>query len=675
MRPTSCLFIVFSAFLTGLVSVPADVRGHEEPTMLYSCLLRRAESLSSQCLFELPPLEEWRKRLPEKRRRWREMLGLDPLPPRTELKVTVTGILDRGNYVVEKLHFQPLPDCRIACNLYRPKKVEGKLPAVIYVCGHASAGKSHYQLHPRWFAEHGYVSMILDAIQIGENGGFHHGTYLKEWWHWYSQGYSPAGVEVWAAMRAADYLQSRPDVDPDRLGITGNSGGGTISWFTGAADTRFKVVVPSCQTGNVYQHVRDRTIDGHCDCTYWVNTYGWDFPDVAGLIAPRPLLVCAASEDHLFRPYAFRDLVYRVRGLYLAYGCDEKLALCEAMTPHGYSPKTRLALFNWFETHLKGSDAPVTDDLAQTKENSEALAVYKDKKPPAGDRLGEVHDFFIPLPQVPELKGKAEWKSHQEHSLEKLRRITFPLIPKTLLAPDYSCRRQGQSGHWKIRSYEFESEPGMPIRAHLAIPIDGPRPYPVVVGAMRPETRAIFMARGAGNQGVNPKSGGYACVEVRGTGAGSIGPGLEWTARRAYPIVGQSFYERKTLDLLAAIQVLRQQPNVSDIVVFGKGDEAAVAIYAALLDPSISEIVLEEPVITHWNAGPEFLGVLKVGDLPHNLALAYPRPITFVGKMPKEYAWTQECYDSCGAKDKIQNVERLRDWKPRGIAISAREKR
>jgi len=637
------------------------VHAQEEPTMLYSCLVRRAKEVSSQSIFELPPIDVWKKQLPEKRRKWLEMLGLDPLPPRTDLKVKITGIVDRGSYVIEKLHFQPIPGCRIACNLYRPKEINGKLPAVIYVCGHAGRGKFHYQLHPRWFGEHGYVSMVLDAIQIGENGGFHHGTYRNQWWHWYSQGYSPAGVEVWAAMRAADYLQSRPEVDPERLGITGNSGGGTVSWFTGAADPRFKVVVPSCQTGNMVQHVRDRTIDGHCDCTYWVNTYGWDFPDLASLIAPRPLMVCAATEDVLFRPYAFRDLVHRARQLYIAYGCEDKIELVEAVTPHGYSPKTRIALFNWFEKHLKGSDRRVLDDLADNPEKDEDLAVYKTMKPPAGDRLKDVDKFFIPLPDPPEVKSKAQWQKHQKASLKKLRELTFRQIPKTINVPAYTCRREGRGGSHEYRTYEFESEPGMLIRARLAIPMDGPRPYPLLIGAMRPDVRSPFCARGAGNEGTNPKAGGFACVEVRGTGGGSIGPGIEWTARRAYPIVGQSFYERKTLDLLSAIQVLRHETNIGDIVVFGRGAEAAIAIYAALLDPGISEIVLQDPVTTHWDSGPEFLNALKTGDLPHNLALAFPRPITFVGKMPRAYAWTKKCYETCGAGDNIRTVKQLQN--------------
>jgi hypothetical protein len=634
--------------------------GAEQPTAIYQCLVRRAEQISSQSIYELPPLETWKARLPAKRKQWLEMLGLDPLPPRTDLHMTITGTLDRGDYLVDKLHFQPLPGCRIAANLYRPKHPQGRLPGVVYVCGHSPRGKFHYQPHPRWFGQHGYVAIVLDPIQVGENGGFHHGVYRNQWWHWFSQGYSPAGVEVWAAMRAFDYLASRPDVDPERFGITGLSGGGTMSWFTGAADERIKVVVPACQTGTMYQHVRDRTIDGHCDCTYWVNVYGWDFPDVASLIAPRALLVAASTEDVLFRPYAFRDLVHRARMVYRLFDCEERVGLVEDVFRHGYTPKTRLAIFSWFDKNLKGSDVPVTEDIRTDDEKDETLAVYPGKKPPADDRLKDVDKFFLRLPGLPEVKDRAGWELHQREALAKLRATTFRGMPRDFDVADFTTRRQGQSASMAYRSFDFESEPGLPIRAELGIPLEGKKPYPLVVAPLQPDARSTFCCQGTGISGLMP-DWGMAAVAVRATGDGSIGPGLEWTIRRAYPILGQSLPERQTFDLLRGIALLRRQPNVCRTIVFGKGPSAALAIYAALLDPQIEEIVLDEPVTTHWDAGPEFLAVLKVGDLPHNLALVFPRRITFVRAIPEAYQWTRRCYEKCGAADRVRVVRSLRE--------------
>ena len=110
-------------------------------------------------------------------------------------------------------------------------------------------------------------------------------------WRWLSLGYTPAGTEVWNAMRAIDYLETRSEVDAKRIGVTGISGGGAITWYLAAVDERVAAAAPVCSTytfGSQAQHWR---AFGQCDCIYFHNTYGWDFPMVAALIAPRPLLM------------------------------------------------------------------------------------------------------------------------------------------------------------------------------------------------------------------------------------------------------------------------------------------------------------------------------------------------------------------------------------------------
>ena len=313
---------------------------------------------------------------------WREMLGLSPLPPRTPLAATVTGVLERGDYVVEKIHFQSLPGAYVIGNLYRPAKPAGRLPAVLYLCGHTK-GKVNppYQANPRWFGQHGYVALVLDPIQLGESQGFHHGTYREERWDWPSRGYTPAGTEVWNAMRALDYLETRPDVDADRMGVTGLSGGGVISWCLGAADERVKVVVPVCQSGSIEHVVFDRATDGHCDCAFWINYYRWCWPDIGALIAPRSLLIASGSEDVLWRPYGYRDVAHRIRRQYAALGAGSHFDLVEDLTPHGYTPKLRRAIFTWFNTHLKNDPTPVTDDVTDFVEPEENLLVFGGKLP------------------------------------------------------------------------------------------------------------------------------------------------------------------------------------------------------------------------------------------------------------------------------------------------------
>jgi hypothetical protein len=151
------------------------------------------------------------------------MLPLEGRPP---VPVTVTGVVERPAYRIEKLFYESLPGLFVTANLYIPRDLSEPAPAVLYVCGHAENQKHWYQAHPRRFAEMGFVCLIAETIQLGEVRGYHHGCYSEGWFHWVSRGYTPAGVEAANGIRALDLLAARSDVDAGRLGVTGISGAG-----------------------------------------------------------------------------------------------------------------------------------------------------------------------------------------------------------------------------------------------------------------------------------------------------------------------------------------------------------------------------------------------------------------------------------------------------------------
>ncbi|NCC95197.1 MAG: hypothetical protein EOM10_18355, partial [Opitutae bacterium] len=217
---------------------------------------------------------------------------------------------------------------------------------------------------------------------------------------------------VWNAMRALDYLEMRPDVDKSRMGVTGLSGGGAMSWFLGAADERVKCIVPVCQTGSIEQLVTDRATDGHCDCAFWINYHQWCTPDIGALIAPRALLVASGTDDIFWRPYAFRDVVHRIRRQYAELGAPNNAALMEDLSPHGYTPKLRQAIFSWFNLHLKNSGELVRDDVTAYIEPEANLLVFGGK-PPAKNAMRKI-DLILPrLAVCPRITGRKEWRKHQ----------------------------------------------------------------------------------------------------------------------------------------------------------------------------------------------------------------------------------------------------------------------
>jgi dienelactone hydrolase len=280
--------------------------------------------LESACLADVKTAVDWTRQRDERRRQLFDMLGLWPLPERQDLKPVVTGKVDGDGFTVEKLHFQSLPGLYVTANLYLPKNSTGPAPAILYVCGHAEVktngvsygNKTFYQHHGSWFARQGYVCLAIDTLQLGEIQGDHHGTYrLGQWW-WNSRGYTPAGVEAWNGIRALDYLETRPEVDRTRIGMTGRSGGGSYTWTTAALDERIKAAAPVAGITDLRNHVCDGAVEGHCDCMFFVNTHRWDFPLNAALMAPRPLLIVNTDADSIFPLDGVNRLFAKTRRIY-----------------------------------------------------------------------------------------------------------------------------------------------------------------------------------------------------------------------------------------------------------------------------------------------------------------------------------------------------------------------
>ncbi len=272
---------------------PADTAKADEAIHKY--LVAETKRLSERFMDGAKTKAEWEGSRPRLKQEFLDMLGLWPLPAKTDLKATVTGTLERNGVVIEKIHFQSKPGLYVTGNLYRPKAT-GKYPAILYVCGHTNKGrdgnKTAFQDHGIWFAANGYVCLVVDTLQLGEIAGTHHGTYREGRWWWHDRGYTPAGVECWNGIRAIDYLVSRPDVDPDKIGVTGISGGGATTCWVAAADDRVKVAVPVSGISDLESYVSNKVINGHCDCMFFYNTYQWEWTTVLALHAPEAVIVC-----------------------------------------------------------------------------------------------------------------------------------------------------------------------------------------------------------------------------------------------------------------------------------------------------------------------------------------------------------------------------------------------
>jgi cephalosporin-C deacetylase-like acetyl esterase len=592
--------------------------------------------------------EEWEQRRPRLMQEYLYMLGLAPLPEKTPLHVTVTGTLERDDFVVEKLHFQSRPGLYVTGNLYRPKKVEGKLPAVLYVCGHSARGrngnKTAFQDHGMWFATNGYVCLVIDTLQLGEIPGIHHGTYnLGRWW-WQARGYTPAGVECWNGIRALDYLVSRPDVDADRLAVTGISGGGAATFWIAAADERVKVAVPVSGMSDLESYVTNKVINSHCDCMFLYNTYAWEWTTIAALVAPRPLLFANSDKDSIFPMDGNRRIIARLRQLYQMYGKPDLVDDHVSPGGHDYRPDLRIAVFKWINKHLKHDTGPVKDADFKWFPNEQLRVFPEDKDVPEDAINGKVDETFVPqaVVKLPTAGAFTAWK---DNLFKELRSRAFRTFPEQVKKAEPGAINGGY-----VLATRLTTEPGIRI-SRFDTPLVLPPGLLIVLNADEP-THAIpdwskpFVGNGLASS--------LAC---RG-----VGPS-KWTRKsppnyveRSHALLGRTVDSGRVWDIASAVRA-QQEPAALELKVAGRGQAGILAAYAALFEPSISEVIVVDPPASHRD-GPIFLNVQRVLDIPEVLGLLAPRPLTLVNAKDKAFERTAQIYKLAGAADKLKRIDK-----------------
>ncbi|NPV09132.1 MAG: hypothetical protein HPY83_14350 [Anaerolineae bacterium] len=656
-------------------------------------LVREAERMTAASVRDLPDTaEKWWSQRPEGWRRFVEMMGITELPARPErppLNVQVTGVLEREGYRVERLYFEALPRVYITASLYLPSPLDGRAPGVVYACGHSLRQKLHYQPYPRRFAQLGFVSIILDTIEYQELYGTHHGHYAHGQFQWLSRGYTPAGVEMWAALRAVDLLQERPEVDADAIGVTGISGGGGVSYWLGAADERVKVVAPVCGTGTLASHLDDRTWDGHCECMFMQNTYLWDLADVGALIAPRPLLIAAADRDALYSIEAVRGTYGKIAEVYRLLGAADNLALVETPGPHSYHSTSRRAIFSWFMRHLMGREVPPNQiedvDLRPEAQEPDAnLLVFPDGRLPPDERTTVVQDFFVPKAKPPSVHTVEDLSGVRRQTVAWLRERTFRHFPDPPADLQLEVTFRWESQEERLSRLEFTPEEGWRLRAHLAVRKDRPEGAgPCLVHLVSPRTtadgavRPLMQRLPPGMSEMDPAWARLA-VATRGVDETSWGDDLAWHVRRGSALIGRTVASMRVLDALRALQMARELPEVdgSRLYISGSGEMAAVAVYAALLDGGLAGVVLSAPPATQDapgepdGTGPalEMLNVLQVTDLPYAAGLLWPAELVFLqpaewersaAVRPESYQWAEDLYARLGAPGAVRRVQTL----------------
>ncbi|UCG56324.1 MAG: prolyl oligopeptidase family serine peptidase [Phycisphaerales bacterium] len=643
---------------TCLWAEPAASKSSRGDRMLADYFRAETAKLRDSCLADVTTLGDWRQKREVYRRQLLEMLGLDPLPPDTDLKAVVTGKTDHDEFTVENIHYQSRPGLYVTANLYIPRELDKPAPAILYVCGHGPVKKDNisygnkvrYQHHAAWFARHGYVCLVIDSLQLGEIEGIHHGTYRYKMWWWNSRGYTPSAVEAWNCIRALDYLQTRSEVDGERIGVTGRSGGGIYSWWIAALDDRIKAAVPVAGITDLQNHVVNGCVEGHCDCMYFVNTYRWDYPLLAALVAPRPLLISNSDKDNIFPLDGVVRLHQKVRQIYKLYDAEKNLGLQITEGPHKDTQELRIHAFVWFNRFLKDDNSLINKTAVPFFE-AEQLKVFN--KLPDDQINTRIQESFVQMAQPPAVPQSGdEWARQKRRWLRALRNKSFRGWPSQADAGPLEVQQVSSVATDGIRlsAFDFTSQPHVRLRLYLVHRADCAQAEKVVLNVLDEDgwgqwlaaMRVKFADQLGGTSLPDPNESAFerherivkdseivlAYVAPRG-----IGP-TPWDSderkrthvRRRFMLVGQTLDGMRVWDVRRAIQTLRSIDSLTDapLELDGRGQMAGIALYASLFEPDIARLNLRHLPRSHRER-PILLNVMRYLDMPQAVTMAAER--------------------------------------------------
>jgi dienelactone hydrolase len=628
--------------------VEALARGN---AMLAEYFRNETAALSEHCLADIHAREDWEARRGEYRRELQEMLGLWPMPARTDLKPVVTGRITNNEFTVEKIYFQASPGLYCTASLFLPNNMKQPAPTILYECGHwrlltngvSYGNKALYQIDGAWFARNGYVCLVLDTLLAGEIQGIHTGTRDRGLWWWNSRGYTPAGVEAWFGIRALDYLCTRPEVDTNRFGITGHSGGGAYSWTVTALDDRIKAAAPLAGMADAQSHIGDGVIDSHCDCNFFINIYRWDFPQLAALAAPRPLLIGGTDRDPLFHLDSTMRIYEKVRRIYKLYDATNKLGLGLAPGPHDEVPELQLAVLRWFNRFLKGEEKPV-EMAAKKFLTPEQVRVFTTL--PTDAINPNIAESFVPLAK-PGKKSADEFRA-------ALREKAFAGWPgeETPLEPKLAF--EIRQDNLRLRGWDFASQHDVLLRLYL---LDDASAKPAEIVSLtvldqssaRDWLASVRSLSGGHAQFSQSLAGEFSGTNLPVADAGALeklihevvdkhtalaffaprGVGLAAFSgdekaltkiRRRFMLLGQTLDGMRVWDIRRAIQAMHyvREEDKAKVALRANGTMGVNALYAALFEPNVRRLELMNLPQSHA-VGPDYLGILKICDIPQVL--------------------------------------------------------
>jgi dienelactone hydrolase len=564
-------------------------------------------------------------------------------PEKTPLNAKVTGKIERQTYSIEKVIFESRPGFLVTANLYIPKTKERR-PGIVGSCGHSHNGKAAepYQAFSQGLARLGYVCLIFDPIGQGERLQYPHiekphrpgpgvGEHLLAGNQQFLVGEFFGTWRAWDGIRALDYLLTRPEVDPKHLGITGNSGGGTMTTWLCGVESRWTMGAPACFVTTFRRNLENELPADTEQCPPRSLALGLDHADFLAAMAPKPVVILAKEKDY-FDVRGAEEAYRRLKHIYGLLGAEENIKLHIGPTGHGYSQENREAMYQWFNKVTGISDAKTEPKL--TIEKDETL-------------------WCTPRGQVAELKSRTVFSFTAEKAKPQGRPLFLnPQLVESMLklpehkgVPEFRILRPVAARKYPkphATSYAIETEKGIAAivyrlsnEPHLSRPSKETntamlyvshhsadaelRDEPLITDLIKAEPDVACYAmdvRGVGESRPNTCGGSNQFLTAYGNDYFYAIHGLMLDK----PYIGQ-----KTYDVLRVLKWLEDLGH-KEVHLVARGWGAIPATFAAYLSPVVTRVTLKNALTSYadiassesysWPLSSFLPNVLMAFDLP-----------------------------------------------------------
>ncbi len=652
-------------------------------------------------IIKIESLTGWKERQDFIRKKLMDCTG--PFLEKAPLNATITRKIVKNDFTVEHIIFESVPGFYVTSSLYRPSGTgrNAKLPAVIYCSGHSEDGyrSDVYQHVILNLVKKGFIVFAFDPVGQGERleyfdpgtGKSVIGGPTSE--HSYPgaqaflTGSSQARYMIWDGIRAVDYLLTRKEVDPSRIGITGRSGGGTQSAYIAAYDERIYAAAPENYITNYKRLLQSIGPQDAEQNLFNVISEGLDHPDFLIVRAPKPALMITTTGD-MFSIQGAMETEQEVGRIYKAYGKAENFSRCEDDAAHASTKKNRESMYAFFQKHLNNPGNPADEEVAPlTKDEMRVTATGQ-----ISTSLGGETVFSLNLKEAVKLEEKNPAKADIISSAKKL---SGYMEPSTDDKPVFAGRiiRNGYS----IDKFFVKGEGEYVLPYLFFRPV---KPSGRAMIYLHPDGKAAEAKDGGEIEQIVKQ--GFIVLAPDLAGTGELGPGdfrgdayfkgASHNLWYASMLVGRSITGVQAGDVTKLALLLKRDEDVAEVTGFARQGMVPVLLHSALLSDAIGSMILVNPyssfiaVAAERFYNPFFImscvpGALKKYDLPYLEASFAPRRLVIAGSVDgknttagqaiidKDLNIVKASYKKAGSEDKLRiltegnpDISALSEW-------------